>query len=108
LLDGDLVLGEISEKIENTTNNVAEYRSLIACLKKAHELNCNKVKIFMDSELVVKQVRGLYRVKKDHLKGLHAQVLALLQGLSWTIAHVRREQNSRADDLANQALDRAT
>ncbi|MBE7440239.1 MAG: ribonuclease HI family protein [Spirochaetales bacterium] len=107
LLEGEEILAEISERIGSTTNNVAEYRSLIACLEKAVELKRKKMNIFMDSELVVKQVRGEYKVKKEHLKAYHAQVKVLLEGLVWTIGHVRREENARADALANRALDRS-
>jgi ribonuclease HI len=88
------------------TNNVAEYRGLLQGLQLASQLGATAVQIVSDSELMVKQLNGEYRVKSPDLKPLYDQVRQLLQPLkSWTIRHVRREQNKRADELANQAMD---
>jgi ribonuclease HI len=99
------IAGEIYQKIPDTTNNVAEYSALIAGIERALALGAAKIAIFMDSELVVRQMEGRYKVKKEHLKPLHARALALLDSVKWQIQHIRREQNAEADKLANQALD---
>ena len=97
----------ISQRIGTTTNNQAEYRAIIAALEKAIELGASQVDIYSDSELVVKQINGKYRVKKATLKPLHQKVKQLLGNLEgFTITHIPREQNAEADDLANKALDR--
>lgn len=103
---GDEVVGEVSERIGEATNNVAEYRALLAGIASASELGATELELVGDSELVVRQVRGEYKVKNAGIKPLHAEVLAALEGFdSWTIEHVRREQNAEADALVNQALD---
>ncbi len=90
------------------TNNVAEYRALIAGLSKAIELGVEAIDVRRDSELVVRQMLGVYRVRNEGLKPLHAEAQALAQGFRrFSIAHVRREQNERADAEANKALDGA-
>ncbi len=105
--DGE-VLAEVGETIGPATNNVAEYRALMRGIELAVEYGGDEVRFVGDSELIVKQVRGEYRVKDAGLKPLHAQVRSGLAGLaSWSIAHVRREQNAGADALVNQALDSA-
>lgn len=105
--DGE-VLEERSETIGYATNNVAEYTALLRGIALARELGATDLELIGDSELVVKQVRGEYRVKDPNLKGLHAEVqeaLASLEG--WSIRNVPREQNAEADRLVNAALDGA-
>jgi len=103
--DGD-VLEQHAELIGEATNNVAEYRALLLGIERAAELGADEVELVGDSELVVRQVLGEYKVKKDRIKPLHAAVKEALAGLpSWSIRHVRREQNSQADELVNRALD---
>ena len=103
---GEEVVGELSERIGEATNNVAEYRALLAGIAKASELGATELELVGDSELVVRQVRGEYKVKNAGIKPLHAEVLATLAGFeAWTIEHVRREENAEADALVNQALD---
>ncbi|MDW7772384.1 MAG: ribonuclease HI family protein [Desulfobulbaceae bacterium] len=88
------------------TNNAAEYRALVTGLESALAAGCKKLNIFLDSELIVRQVQGIYKVKNEQLKPLHAQVEKLLTGLRfWTIKHIPREKNFRADELANKAVD---
>ncbi len=100
------ILAEISEKIGNTTNNQAEYQAIIAGLKKALSLGATEVEVKSDSELVVRQVLGVYRVKKEELKPLHQEVRRLAGSLAaFKIGSIPREQNREADRLANQALD---
>ena len=96
------------EAIGATTNNVAEYRGLIAGLEKAIALGVTRLEIRMDSELVVRQMAGRYRVKHPGLVPLFRRARGLAEQLeSWSIAHVPREQNARADFAANMALDQA-
>ncbi len=100
------ILAEISEKIGNTTNNQAEYQAIIAGLKKALSLGATEVEVKSDSELVVRQILGVYRVKKEELKPLHQEVRRLAGSLAaFKIGSIPREQNREADRLANQALD---
>lgn len=100
------VICEASETIGRATNNVAEYRALIMGIERAHELGATELELVGDSELVVKQVRGEYRVKDAGLKPLHsAAQTALGHFAEWTIRHVKRDQNADADALVNQALD---
>jgi ribonuclease HI len=100
------LVDSISECIGRTTNNQAEYRALIAGLKKAISLGARQVVARSDSELMVKQIQGLYRVKKEELKPLNAEVRNLALSLeSFKIMSIPREQNREADKLANQALD---
>ncbi len=96
----------ISQRIGRATNNQAEYRAIITALEEAIRLGAKQVDIKTDSELVVKQINGEYRVKKATLKPLYQQVKQL-QGLleSFTITHILRQQNIEADKLANKALD---
>lgn len=102
------VLVERGQAIGRATNNVAEYRALLLGIELATELGATELELVGDSELVVKQVRGEYRVKDAGLKPLHAEVRAALAPLgSWSIRHVRREQNREADRLVNETLDEA-
>ncbi len=95
----------ISQRIGRATNNQAEYRAIIAALEEAIRLGVKQVEIKTDSELVVKQINGEYRVKKATLKPLYQQVKQLLGSLEgFTITHIPRQQNTEADNLANKAL----
>lgn len=96
---------QISKAIGNTTNNVAEYKALIAGLQKAHELGIENLSVFMDSELAVKQIKGIYKVKNAGLKPLYQEAKALIMKFdSFEIGHVLRDKNKEADRLANEAL----
>jgi ribonuclease HI len=100
------VLEERVERIGAATNNVAEYRALLAGIERAAELGASELELVGDSELVVRQVKGEYKVKDATLRGLHAEVKRALRPFgSWSIRHVRREQNAEADRLVNAALD---
>jgi ribonuclease HI len=102
------VLGERAAYIGETTNNVAEYRALLLGLELARELGATDVEVVGDSELVIKQVAGEYRVKHAGLKPLYAEAMAALREFSrWQVRAVRREANERADELVNDALDEA-
>lgn len=87
------------------TNNIAEYTALHFAILKLKQLGCTEVEIFMDSELIVKQMKGLYRTKDINLAKIKQTILDNLKGINWTITHVRREKNKVADALVNQALD---
>ncbi len=96
------------EPLGVVTNNVAEYRSLIAGLEAAARLGAQPLEVRMDSELVIRQMTGQYRVKNEGLKPLHAEARRAAAKLgSVTFDSVRREHNARADQLVNDALDRA-
>ena len=100
------ILYEAHETIGRATNNVAEYRALIFGIEKAAELGATELELVGDSELVVKQVRGEYRVKDAGLKPLHSAAQKALGSFAeWQIRHVKRERNVEADALVNQALD---
>lgn len=102
------VVGEIAEGIGSTTNNVAEYKALIAGLKLALEKGFTELEVFMDSELVVSQVKGEWKIKKDTLRPLAVEARSLMNRFEeLSIGHVRREENADADKLANQGMDAA-
>lgn len=88
------------------TNNVAEYQALLHALRFALESGCRRVRVFSDSELVVKQISGAYKVKHPDMIPLHREASSLLRRFeAASLGHVRREQNREADALANRALD---
>lgn len=104
-------LGEVlesrAEPIGEATNNVAEYRALLLGLERARALGANEVEVVSDSELVVRQVNGEYRVKNHALKPLHEAAMETLAGFErWQLRNVPRTQNADADALVNAALDR--
>ena len=103
--DGD-VLAAHGERIGRATNNVAEYRGLVAGMRKAAELGVTELDVVSDSELLVKQMRGEYRVKNEALRALWDEATDLerrFRRVRYT--SVRREQNELADSLVNEALD---
>lgn len=101
---GGLVIS-ISQSIGRATNNQAEYRAIIAALEEALPLDANEVELNSDSELVVKQVKGQYRVRKEDLRPLYQRVKQLQSSLKgFKIKHIPRQQNREADKLANAAL----
>jgi len=103
---GGEVLEEHGEQIGRATNNVAEYRALLLGIERAAARGARELELVGDSELIVKQVKGEYKVKDATMRELHAQVKRALRGFdSWSIRHVRREHNAEADRLVNRALD---
>ena len=105
--EGEVIEG-LGETIGKATNNVAEYRALLLGIERARQAGAAEVELVGDSELVVKQVKGEYRVKDAGLRELHGEVRAALSGFErWSIRHERREQNADADRLVNEALDQA-
>jgi ribonuclease HI len=100
------VLAEVAEGIGVATNNVAEYRALMAGLERAHALGAREVHVRADSKLVVSQMRGDWKVKDDNLRALRDQARQLARRFGRvTYEHVRREHNKAADALANKAMD---
>lgn len=107
--DAGECLAEISEFLGNATNNIAEYIALIKALEKALSLQAKEVEIFTDSQLLVKQVLGEYKVKNEGLKPLYLQVKMLeKQFKRFSINHVPREKNKLADKLANKGIDESS
>jgi ribonuclease HI len=103
--DGE-VLEEVGERIGKATNNVAEYRALLLGIERARHHGASELELIGDSELVVRQVKGEYKVKDPALRELHSEVKReLAQFERWSIRHVRRESNSEADRLVNEVLD---
>jgi ribonuclease HI len=103
------VLDEHARLLGEVSNNVAEYRALLLGLERARELGATDVEVVGDSELIAKQVQGVYKVKHEAMRPLHAEAMAALRGFgSWSIRTVPRAQNARADALVNAALDRAS
>ena len=104
--DGE-VLAEISEYIGETTNNQAEYKAILAALEKAVKLGATELECFLDSELVVKQLNGEYRVKNKDLAPLFVKIYNLTHSFKKVkFKHIRRELNKEADKLANEAMDK--
>ncbi len=105
VFDGEEIIKEISKPIGDATNNIAEYTALIYGLQEALILKAEKIQVFMDSELVCRQVTGKYKVKNLNLKNLYSQVMHLLEGFKQVdLKHVPREQNTQADKLASDSL----
>jgi ribonuclease HI len=105
--DGE-TLAERTAYIGEATNNVAEYRAFLLGLELARELGAEEVEVVNDSELIARQIGGEYKVKHAGLKPLFAQAMGELRGFhKWAVRSVPREQNTRADELVNEALDEA-
>lgn len=93
-----------SRSVSEGTNNVAEYRAAIEGLRKAYDLGATDIELRMDSELVVRQILGQYKVRSEPLQPLHAGVMACLSSFkTYRVVHIPRDQNARADELANRA-----
>lgn len=103
---GGEVIEEVGEKIGKATNNVAEYKALLKGIELAAAHGGTELELLGDSELVVRQVEGRYKVKNAGMKELHEEVKRALRDFdSWSIRHVRRAENADADRLVNEALD---
>ncbi len=103
------LLDETSELLGRVTNNVAEYRALLLGLARARALGATEVELVNDSELIAKQVQGLYKVKHAAMRPLHSDAMLALRGFgAWKIRSVPRAQNAHADALVNAALDGST
>lgn len=107
---GGIVKGDkpltVSQYLGTATNNQAEYTALILTLQKALQEGYSELDIYADSELMIKQLRGEYKVKNQQLLPLYLEAQKLLQQLKkWSLTHVRREYNKEADQLVNEAID---
>lgn len=99
-------IAALSQYLGHQTNNFAEYQGLIAALEYAVEHGHKALKVVSDSELLVRQIKGIYKVKNATLQELHARAKQLIANLEWfSIDHALREHNREADALANQAMD---
>jgi ribonuclease HI len=97
----------LSEYLGHQTNNFAEYQGLIAALEYALQHGPKALKVISDSELMVRQIKGIYKVKNPTLKDLHARATQLIRELEWfSMNHALREHNREADRLANEAMDK--
>lgn len=97
----------LSEYLGHQTNNFAEYQGLIAALEYALQHGPKALKLISDSELLVRQIKGIYKVKNPTLQDLHARAKELIAQLEWfSIGHALREHNQEADRLANDAMDK--
>ena len=97
---------EFYEPLGRTTNNVAEYRALLLALERAEEAGADEVEIRSDSNLLVEQMRGNFKIRAEHLKPLLSEaVLRAKRFRSFTITHIPRDHNTRADRLANLGAD---
>lgn len=102
------VIGEIARGIGIATNNEAEYAALIAGLEMARDEGVKELDVFLDSQLVVSQVKGEWKIKKDHLRPLAVKARSLLDSFERaSLSHVKRAENADADALANQGMDSA-
>src|SRR5580698_81462 len=102
-------IAALSEYLGHQTNNFAEYQGLIAALEYAVKHGHKALKVVSDSELLVRQIKGIYKVKNAALKDLHARAKELIVQLDWfSIGHVLRGHNQQADELANAAMDKGT
>ncbi|HEX5134880.1 MAG TPA: ribonuclease HI family protein [Thermoanaerobaculia bacterium] len=97
---------EFYEPLGSTTNNVAEYRALLLALERAEYAGADEVEIRSDSRLLVEQLRGNFKIRAEHLKPLLAEsIIRAKRFRSFSISHIPREQNSKADRLANKGAD---
>ena len=98
---------EYGKYIGETTNNQAEYKALISALETAKDLGAEAVQVFMDSELIVKQINGEYKVKNPDLAPLFLKFYNLRVGFKkFSVTHIRREKNKEADRMVNKAIDK--
>ncbi len=103
--DGE-VIERTGELIGEATNNVAEYRAMLLGIERARALGAREVELIGDSELIVRQLRGEYKVKDRNLAELHRRARAALAELErWSVRNVRREHNAEADRIVNETLD---
>ncbi|MDO8723582.1 MAG: ribonuclease HI family protein [Syntrophales bacterium] len=102
------IVGTMGKFLGLCTNNLAEYQALIIGLEEALRKRCRRLHIFLDSELLVNQINGVYRVKNDKLTILMGDIRRLLASFDgYVVEHIGREKNKTADKLANQAIDEA-
>ena len=97
---------KLRKRLGVATNNVAEYSAFVMALREAKAMGASSVHVFADSELLVKQIKGVYKVKSDNLKALYSEAIGLIDLFDeFSVSHIDREKNSEADRLANEAID---
>jgi ribonuclease HI len=101
----DEVIEEFGEYLGTQTNNYAEYSAVVAALVKLSDMKLTEADFYLDSELIVKQLNGIYRVKNPGMIELNSKVKELAKGMNLTFTHVYREDNKLADAMVNQVLD---
>jgi ribonuclease HI len=100
------VLERLGKYLGRQTNNVAEYQALLLGLNRAHELGAAELEVVADSELMIRQLSGVYQVRAPALRELHTEALTLLKGFRKVkLVHVPREENEDADEMSNRAID---
>jgi ribonuclease HI len=106
VLDGDEnEIKKISEKISDTTNNVAEYKALLRAIVECQRMGFSSVRFFTDSQLLARQINGIYKIKDEKLKPLYVKIRGKLLGFkNWEVIHIPREENRIADRLANNSF----
>jgi ribonuclease HI len=104
--DKNEVVGQVSRRIGFTTNNVAEYIAVITALKEVLKLQADEISLFVDSELLCRQLTGRYQVKSVALRPYYFEIINIIKKLkSFEVNHIRREYNCEADQLANEAFE---
>ncbi|MFH1941267.1 MAG: ribonuclease HI family protein [bacterium] len=104
--EGGKVLKTLGRYLGLMTNNAAEYEGLIGCLELAAQWGATSLAVYSDSELIVNQMNGTYRVRKEHLRALHDRALTVIKNgsMRFSIKHISREMNKEADGLARRAV----
>lgn len=102
--DGNII-EEIGEYLGEQTNNYAEYSAVVVALEKLKDMNINDADFYLDSELIVRQLNGIYKVKNENIKPLNIRVNKLAEGMNLTFTHVYRKDNKLADAIVNEVLD---
>jgi len=102
--ENDNVVKSASKFIGHSTNNIAEYLGLYNALKEVSNLDPDFIEIFLDSELIVKQIKGEYKVRNEKLKEIYKKIVEILKNYNYTITHISRQLNKNADKLAKDAI----
>jgi ribonuclease HI len=102
--ENDNVVRSSSKFIGHSTNNIAEYLGLYNALKEVSNLDPDFIEIFLDSELIVKQIKGEYKVRNEKLKEIYKKIVEILKNYNYTITHISRQLNKDADKLAKDAI----
>jgi len=102
--ENDNVVRSSSKFIGHSTNNIAEYLGLYNALKEVSNLEPSFIEIFLDSELIVKQIKGEYKVRNEKLKEIYKRIVEILKNYNYTITHISRQLNKNADKLAKDAI----
>lgn len=102
--ENDNVVRSASKFIGHSTNNIAEYLGLYNALKDVSDLDPDFIEIFLDSELIVKQIKGEYKVRNEKLKEIYIKIVEILKNYNYTITHISRQLNKDADKLAKDAI----